>query len=227
MDDKLAILQTKKIGLFIKDAREKSGQSIEEIAVWLAIDPKEYKALENGKESPSLPQLESLAYLMNTSFDYLLKGPSEDTKRPENFSREMNNHLLDLRNRVIAAQLKQNREQKEISLEKLAALTGTPVEELESFETGLVAIPFITLERIFEMLDLTPDAFFSTHGPFSHETVQESHNDAVQKEELPAELQEFISRSVNRPYLELAMRLSEMEADKLRSIAASLLEITY
>ncbi len=45
-------------------------------------------------------------------------------------------------------------------------------------------------------------------------------------ERLPPDLQEFISKPVNRPYLELAQRLSEMSVEKLRAVAEGLLEIT-
>ena len=44
--------------------------------------------------------------------------------------------------------------------------------------------------------------------------------------ELPAELQAFVSQPVNRPYLELAIKLSSMSSDKLRSVAEGLLDIT-
>ena len=44
---------------------------------------------------------------------------------------------------------------------------------------------------------------------------------------LSPELQAFISKPVNRPYLELAQRLSEMSVEKLRAVAEGLLEITY
>jgi len=37
----------------------------------------------------------------------------------------------------------------------------------------------------------------------------------------------FISKPVNLPYLELAMRLSDLSAEKLRGVAEGLLEITY
>ncbi len=45
--------------------------------------------------------------------------------------------------------------------------------------------------------------------------------------QLPPELQNFVSKPVNRPYLELAMKLSSMSTDKLRSVAEDLLEITF
>jgi len=43
---------------------------------------------------------------------------------------------------------------------------------------------------------------------------------------LSPEMQAFVSKPVNRPYLELAQRLSEMSVEKLRTVAEVLLEIT-
>jgi hypothetical protein len=45
--------------------------------------------------------------------------------------------------------------------------------------------------------------------------------------ELPSELQQFVCKPINRPYLELAMRLSDLPVDRLRTVAEGLLEITY
>ena len=39
-------------------------------------------------------------------------------------------------------------------------------------------------------------------------------------------MQQFVSKPVNQPYLELAQRLSEMSVERLRSVAEGLLEIT-
>ena len=44
--------------------------------------------------------------------------------------------------------------------------------------------------------------------------------------EMPPELQAFVAKPINLPYLELAQRLSEMSVDKLRAVAEGLLEIT-
>ena len=44
--------------------------------------------------------------------------------------------------------------------------------------------------------------------------------------ELPEELRQFVSMPVNRPYIELAMKLSNMSRDKLRSVAEDILDIT-
>jgi hypothetical protein len=44
--------------------------------------------------------------------------------------------------------------------------------------------------------------------------------------ELPRELQAFVCQPVNRPYIELAMKISSMSTEKLRSVAEGLLDIT-
>jgi hypothetical protein len=43
---------------------------------------------------------------------------------------------------------------------------------------------------------------------------------------LPKELQEFIGKPVNRPYLDLAIKLCELKVERLRALAEGLLEIT-
>ena len=84
----------------------------------------------------------------------------------------------------------------------------------------------VALENLIDALDVPLDKFFSIAGLLGHPSA--ANNTASSPlEDLPDEMREFISKPVNRPYLDLALRLSKMEADKLRSIAASLLEITY
>ena len=51
--------------------------------------------------------------------------------------------------------------------------------------------------------------------------------DSRKGSDLTPEMQQFVEKPVNQPYLEIAMRLSELPVDKLRTLAESLLEITY
>jgi hypothetical protein len=44
--------------------------------------------------------------------------------------------------------------------------------------------------------------------------------------QLPPELQSFVCKPVNQPYLELALSLSGLSKERLRFVAESLLEIT-
>jgi hypothetical protein len=44
--------------------------------------------------------------------------------------------------------------------------------------------------------------------------------------QLPPDLQDFVCKPINRPYLDLAIKLSGMSTDKLRAVAEDLLDIT-
>ena len=85
-------------------------------------------------------------------------------------------------------------------------------------------IPLPELEVLISALGGRIESFFDRNGPVGQWMTNE---EAIQSFlELPEELREFASKPVNRPYLELAMKLSSMSKDKLRSVAEDLLDIT-
>jgi len=86
-------------------------------------------------------------------------------------------------------------------------------------------IPLPELEVLVRTLGGRIETFFDRNGPIGQWMISE---EAIQHfVEMPAELREFVALPVNRPYLELAMKLSNMSRDKLRSVAEDLLDITY
>jgi hypothetical protein len=69
------------------------------------------------------------------------------------------------------------------------------------------------------------ESFFDRSGPIGQWLISE---EAVQHFlDMPMELRQFVALPVNRPYIELAMKLSNMSRDKLRSVAEDLLDITF
>ena len=68
------------------------------------------------------------------------------------------------------------------------------------------------------------DVLFDQSGPIGEWMMQQKS--AQEFLELPKELQAFVCQSVNRPYLELAVKLSGMSSENLRSVAEKLLDIT-
>jgi hypothetical protein len=89
---------------------------------------------------------------------------------------------------------------------------------------GERAIPVPELESILSVLGSRIETFFDQNGPVGQWMISQR---AMQKFiELPEEMQNFVCQPVNRPYLELAMKLSDMSREKLRSVAEGLLDIT-
>jgi hypothetical protein len=52
-------------------------------------------------------------------------------------------------------------------------------------------------------------------------------NELARYSELPKEVREFLSNPANLLYINIAMRLSDLSAETLRSLAEGLLEVTY
>lgn len=216
-------LRAKKLGVLLRDARTVTGRSVEDCARVMGVSPKEYDAFELGEHSPSLPQLELLSFYLKIPVDHFwsdqLLPPEKDILGSINLS-----VLLGLRQRMIGAMIRKMRKEKILSLEEFSVRTGLPVEMLEEIELGKRSISVAELESIASLLGFSVGDFMDRHGPLGGWFVQQ--HSVREFQGLNPELREFVLKPVNLPYIELAKRLSEMDVEKLRSIAETILEIT-
>lgn len=225
MDTKTQItIRTKKLGVLIRDARLSARRSVQECAEALGIRKSLFRSYEEGIRSPSLPELEALVFYLDLPLDHFWSREAmSNTASP--ITRIDLPKLLAIRQRKIGALLRQERMNASISIRNLAGKTGITGSRIKAYELGESPIPLAELEVLVSTLGGRIESFFDQSGPIgswmlSEETVREFL-------ELPLELRQFIAAPVNRPYLELAMKLSNMSRDKLRSVAEDLLEITY
>ncbi len=222
MNNALITIREKKLGLLIRDARMAERRSIKECADAICVKPGLFRAYEEGRRAPSLPELETLVFYLKlpitlfwgreTMSDSPLIEPL-DTSR-----------LIALRQRMIGALLRQERNNVNMSIRHLSTETGITQARLNAFELGERAIPVPELESILNVMGSRIETFFDQNGPVGQWMTSQR---AMQKFlELPEEMQNFVCQPVNRPYLELAMKLSDMSREKLRSVAEGLLDIT-
>jgi len=217
-------IRTKKIGLLMMDARKTARWSEEECAQAMGITKERYLSFENGTDAPSLPEIETFAFTLNIPLEHFW-GNQTITSKPILNTPQQTQRLMQLRNRIIGTIIRVTRNKLNFSVTQLSEKTGIPDKLLSSYELGEKPIPLPELEMIAKALDKSIESFFDTQGTVGNWNSQQK---AVQKFlELSPEVREFICKPVNRPYLELTIRLSELSAEKLRSIAESLLEITY
>ena len=133
--------------------------------------------------------------------------------------------LLLVRQRMIGALLRQEREKANKSVRDLSHETGIPSSRLKAFELGERPIPVPDLEVLLGALDSRIEGLFDQSGPVGQwMSEQKAIRDFLK---LPADLRAFASQPVNIPYLELARKLSTMSTDRLRSVAEDLLDITF
>jgi len=90
--------------------------------------------------------------------------------------------------------------------------------------SGEEEIPIPLLEMISRNLDCRIEDFFDTQGIIGNWRSEMIESQRLK--EIPDDLREFISKPINVPYIELAIRLSELDVNKLRAVAEGLLEIT-
>ncbi len=217
-------IRTKKLGLLMVDARNARRRSVEDCAQAVGVTVEQYQGYEKGLASPGLPQLELLAFYLDVPLEQFwgsaaISG-SETVQTIADKTR-----LLNLRNRVIGTSIRLARNSANFSYKEMSDRTGIPEENLKSYEMGEAAIPLPELEVLSQVLDIPIERFYDQHGPIGRWRSEQGN---VQKFlQLPPEIQAFVCKPVNRPYLELAIRLSELNAEKLRGVAETLLEITY
>jgi transcriptional regulator with XRE-family HTH domain len=224
MDTKSQItIRTKKLGVLIRDARLTARRTVQECAEALGIRPSVFRAYEEGLKAPSLPELETLVFYLDLPMDHFW-GKQTKSEVPGRITKLDLAKLLPLRQRKIGALLRQERLKASVSIRNLAHETGIASSRIKAFELGEKPIPLPELEILVRTLGGRVESFFDRHGPVGQWMISE---DTVKHFlEMPVELREFVALPVNRPYLQLAMKLSNMSRDKLRSVAEDLLDIT-
>lgn len=215
-------IRTKKLGVLMRSARLSHGKSLEECATAIGVTVEELEAFEMGEHAASLPELELLAYHLQIPLDLfwgneLLKGLGR-TQPPDAMK------LISLRQSTIGVLIQKARNEADLTVEELANQAGITTDQLQAYESGEQAVPVPQLENLAKLMNKTMNDFQDKSGPAGTWFEKQRLTKAFLG--LPEELQEFASKPINQPYLEAARRLSEMQVDKLRSLAEGLLEIT-
>ena len=132
--------------------------------------------------------------------------------------------LVELRQRMIGALLRQDRNSASLSVKALSEQTGIPSGRINAYELGERAVPVPELEILLEAVGGKVETFLDQSGPIGQWMTDEKS--MRQFLDLPREMQAFVCQPINRPYIELAMKISSMSTEKLRSVAEGLLDIT-
>lgn len=217
-------LRTKKLGVLILDARLAARRSIEECANALGVTPEVFQTYEQGVSAPSLPELEVLAFYLGIPLEQFWGRTALSEQKTDRLIQNVSRLVL-LRQKMIGANLRQARQEANLSPREITERTGISEENLRRYEFGEAPIALPHLEALISILGSHIDTYIDQRGPVGKWMGEQEVTQRFLA--LPAEVQEFVCQPVNRPYVELARRLSELSVEKLRAVAESLLEITY
>lgn len=224
MDYQLAInILSKKMGVLLRSARTQRGESKKTCGEIIGESSRTITKYEKGEKSPSLPELEVLAYYLDVPLENFWEDMAPDSKdRMDSFKNL--SQRIELRNLKIGASLRKFRQDANISMKDVSEKLGLTTYRLKSYEKGSFAVPVAELNALLRLYDRDLSDLVVDSGPIAEWAHAKKAGQAFT--ELPLELQEFILKPVNQPYLEIAQRLSKMSVDKMRDVAEGLLDIT-
>ena len=214
----------KKLGIMIKNSRTVKNRSVDDCAKVLGIEPKVFEQFETGQQTPTLPQLEILAFYLDVPIQLYFTSQLQEQRQVFDDSEELQKFLT-VRRKSIATRLKSQREQKELSIAQMIANTTLDEKQYREMEEGQQPISLTNLQAFMYPLNCSLKEFYAEKGKIGEKYRQTRTQKAL--ENVPNELQQFMMNPSNEPYLRLAMHLSSLSAERLRSIAEGLLEITY
>jgi transcriptional regulator with XRE-family HTH domain len=219
------LIRNKITGVLLRNARLQTGKSVDACAAALSTDPAFIVGAEEGRESLTLPQLESLARVLQVPIQYLL-GEQDllaDLGAPEPLRL---GNVMALRQKIIGVILQQARLEAGWTLDEVAAVLDCGPERIVRIEFGQEPIGLAELQALAQALDLSFEELVTEDTTLPAEG-ERSISDAQQLAHLPPEILDFVLKPLNVPYLQAAMNLSQMPVDALRQFAAGLFEITY
>jgi transcriptional regulator with XRE-family HTH domain len=220
--DQAIQLRTKIIGVLLRDARLAAGKSMKELGDVIGLSGSTISSIERGTNSPSLPELELLAFYLGVPINHFWSDDivSQEPHPTENLETES---LLGLRHRTIAAMLRQARNERNLSQKELAQRTDISASRIRRYESGETPVPLPELETLAGSLGYRVEDFADTSGPVGEWITRQQA--AHELDQLPKNLKEFIADPSNRRFLELAQHLSSVPIEKLRALAEGLTEL--
>jgi transcriptional regulator with XRE-family HTH domain len=215
-------IRSKIVGVLLRDARLAAGKSMKEVGAVIGVSSSTISAIEQGANSPSLPELELLAFYLRVPIAHFWSEEivSEEPHPTQNIETEK---LLGLRHRTVGAMLRQARAEKNLSQKDLAQRTEISTSRIRRYESGETPVPLPELEQLANTLGYSIEDFTDTSGPVGEWIA----NQRAEQElgELPRNLKVFITNPENRGYLELAQHVSEISKEKLRTLAEGLMDL--
>ena len=224
MDYQLAIsILSKKMGVLLRTARTKRGESKKSCAEVIGATSRTITKYEAGEKSPSLPELEVLAYYLDVPLDRFWEdmAPVDQDKMMALKNLEQR---MEIRNLKIGASLRKFRQDSKLSMKEVSEKIGLTSYRLKSYEKGKFAVPVAELNALLRLFERELGELVVDSGPIAEWDHAKKAGAAFI--ELPLDLQDFILKPINRPYLEIAQKLSHMSVDQMRDVAERLLDIT-
>jgi transcriptional regulator with XRE-family HTH domain len=215
-------VRARMVGVLLRDARVAAGRSLDDCGRLLRVPAAQIEQWELGDETPSLPQLELLAYYLDVPVSHFW-GTTTREQSAHDFARAQGEYLA-LRDRMVGVMLRQARENAGLTAEELSARADVPADLIAQYELGELAVPLHELTVLANALHKNLTYFLEASSQLGELLALREMWQHFAR--LPDDLRQFAANPINVGFLEIAHMLSQMPADRLRRIGESVLNIT-
>ena len=216
-------LRARMLGVLLRDARLAKEASEADLARALNVSEDQVLDWEFGRQAPSLPQLEMIAYYLGVPISHFWNTKTMSSEQEaRHVAEEQYNQLQD---RVIGAKLMLARQEAKLSREEVATTTGLTEDQITAYEFGQQPVPFPELTSISTAVRKSIAYFLEDSNRVG--TWLRLQDEYRQFSELPDELRAFVMQPVNQPFIDIAMRLSRLQVHELRAVGENILNITF
>lgn len=215
-------VRARMIGVLLRDARVAASRSLGDCGQLLHVPAAQVERWELGDETPSLPQLELLAYYLDVPVSHFW-GTTTREQAVRDFARAQHEYLA-LRDRMVGVLLRQAREHANLGIDELSTRSGVQAGSIAQYELGEQPIPLHELTVLANALQKNLPYFLESGSELGELlALREIWQHFAS---LPDELRQFSANPINVGFLEIARMLSQMPADRLRQVGESILNIT-
>ncbi len=218
------LLRARILGVLIRDARTAHGNTQAEVAEHLHVSEDMVRDWEYGRGAPSLPQLEMLAYFVDVPVSHFWSNQTFAAQEDQRVTPPPTEDYNQIRDRVIGLRLMIARKEAKLSQEELAKSSGQTVDQVEAYEHGTLPVPFPALTALASAVRQPVSYFLEETGRVGNWLALQEAYERFCK--LPEEIRAFVAQPTNQPFIEIAMRLSELPLKELRTVAEKILDIT-
>lgn len=215
-------IRARMIGVLLRDARVSALRSQDDCARMMHTTEDQIESWETGETSPSMPQIELLAYYLDVPVSHFwgmrtLQSTERDVAGAQA-------DYLSLRDRMIGALLRFAMQERGMSIEDLAAAAHIDAATISDYQYGDLSIPMHQLTVLADAVGKNLTYFLENSSYIGRllNMREKWHHFA----ELPDDLREFAANPLNIGFIEVAAMLAQMPADRLRRLGKSVLDIT-
>jgi len=217
MDNLEPTVESNYLSQNIKKARESRARLVKDCAAMLGVSSARYQHYESGKTVPALPELEALSYYLQVPLSALLSETSTFGTPLEQSSVKQ---YLEIRNKIIAAQLKLKREELEYTDLEVAKKSGINISRFRKFESGVTTLTHNELEQLVEALGLSLKDVEDKSSAIG--LWQETQDQLQTLVSLQPEVRNVLAQPDIKEKLELIKKLDKLTKEELEEIRDAL-----